>query len=95
MNKFTGFVTVLLVFILGIIWSGYVFSILWAWFFVTAFGLPPLSIPAAIGIRLVFPRGYSPRETKFDKDYWMQSCGNILVFPLMLLLVGYVVQSFM
>lgn len=38
---------------LGVMWSGYVLSKLWAWFVVPALGVPELSIPAAIGLALI------------------------------------------
>lgn len=49
------FGTLIVVFslILGPIWGGYVLSILWGWFMVTAFALPPLHIANAIGLALV------------------------------------------
>ena len=33
--------------------TGFVLTILWGWFIVTTFGLPQLSIPAAIGLALI------------------------------------------
>lgn len=35
------------------IWEGFVFTKLWMWFIIPMFGLPPLSIPMAIGLCLV------------------------------------------
>lgn len=38
---------------LSAMWKGYVISVLWGWFVVPAFGLPPLSVPLAIGVALI------------------------------------------
>ena len=35
------------------IYSGYVFGIVWGWFIVPTFGLPPLNIPQAIGLGML------------------------------------------
>jgi len=36
------------------VFNGWALSLLWSWFIVTTFGLPPLSVPAAIGIATLF-----------------------------------------
>lgn len=77
--------------------SGYVLSILWAWFIVSTFGLPLLTIPVAIGIMLVV--SYLTKQADFNnsdrEDY--QKRVNVLqiVKPLGALAVGYVIKSFM
>lgn len=54
---------------LGVMWSGYALSKLWAWFLVPALGLPELSIPAAIGLAMVVSyMTYQPTNTNKDKD---------------------------
>jgi len=56
-NTFEGclglFVFVVIATIIGSIVGGYVLSIMWGWFVVPLFNLPPLSVPYAIGIILV------------------------------------------
>ena len=51
--KYVGYVvTFIFVAAIGSVVSGYTFSVLWGWFIVSTFGLPELSIPAAIGLAL-------------------------------------------
>lgn len=77
--------------------SGYVLSVLWAWFIVSTFGLPLLTIPVAIGIMLVV--GYLTKQANFaneDKeDYTKRMNILAIVKPLGALAVGYVIKSFM
>ena len=40
-------------FVLGPILNGVALSVLWGWFVEPLFGLPPLSVPAAIGIAMI------------------------------------------
>jgi len=52
--KIIGYITsFIVVIVFASIWSGYALSVLWAWFIVPAFGLPMLSIPAAIGVSMI------------------------------------------
>ena len=77
--------------------SGYVLSILWAWFITSTFGLPVLTIPVAIGVMLVV--SYLTKQSDFNnsdrEDY--QKRVNVLqiVKPLGALAVGYVIKMFM
>jgi hypothetical protein len=70
-----GFLTAILVLLvapaIGVVASvvqGYAFSVMWQWFVVESFGVPPLRIPAAIGIAfIVFMLTYHKCECK-DKE---------------------------
>lgn len=77
--------------------SGYVLSILWAWFIVSTFGLPLLTIPVAIGIMLVV--SYLTKQADFNnsdrEDYQMRVNVVMIVKPLGALAVGWVVKFFM
>ena len=44
--------------------SGWALSLLWSWFIVTAFALPALSIPQALGLSLVV--GYMTMQIRED-----------------------------
>jgi len=46
----TAFVSVM---VFNSIFSGYALSVLWGWFIVKTFGLPGLTIPAAIGLAMM------------------------------------------
>lgn len=50
----------------GVIWHGYVLSVLWGWFIVTIFGMAPLSIPQAMGIACI--AGFMKSNRRFVKD---------------------------
>jgi hypothetical protein len=51
---------------IAIAWNGYVLSVLWAWFIVTAFAAPKLSVAAACGVSLVY--GHLKLKTPSVKD---------------------------
>ncbi len=79
-------------FILASVFSGYVFSILWGWFIVTTFGLPVLTIPAALGTILVvrymtLKVDKSDKEKALDFMEWAK--------PLACLAIGFVIKLFM
>jgi hypothetical protein len=73
---------------------GWALSILWGWFVVPVFGLPPLSIPQAIGIAVTFSliaHQYVPSK---DKETWGPIVFAILS-PFIAVLVGYIVRSWL
>lgn len=87
-----------LVYTIGcMILSGYVLSVLWAWFIVSTFGLPLLTIPVAIGITLVV--GYLTKQADFNnsdrEDYQKRFNAYMIVKPLAALVVGWVVKMCM
>lgn len=53
---------------LGVMWSGYALAKLWSWFLVPALGVPPLSIPAAIGLSIVVSYMTYQKSTNTDED---------------------------
>ena len=77
--------------------SGYVLSILWAWFITSTFGLPALTIPVAMGIMVVV--SYLTKQADFNnqdrEDYQKRVNVVMIVKPLVALVVGYVIKSFM
>jgi hypothetical protein len=77
---------------LGVMWSGFVLSILWGWFMVPL-GLPALGVAQAIGIALVagmlthqMPRGEAETSALFAFAF---------LAPLFSLAIGWVVKSAM
>ena len=74
---------------------GYVLSVLWSWFVIPTFSLPPLSIPVAIGIGLIL--AFTTHQTSIKKED--KSAGerfaDAIINPLMLLLIGWIVTLFM
>ena len=82
------------------IYGGWVLSILWGWFMVPLFGLPALSIPAAIGVSLVAALlTHQYRDDKKDEDdktkRFIVAVGTGIVSPLFTLLMGYIAFQFM
>ncbi len=78
-----------------LIFEAFVLSTLWAWFVVTTFGLPALTLPVAIGIKLVFsilmPTPYF--KTSEDNKESAKKVGLKIVGGLIMLLIGYIVKS--
>lgn len=75
----------------GFAMRGFVVSMLWSWFVVTSFGLPPLGIVPSIGLIAVV--GAIHRGPMSSKE---SSAGDLIVFDVlvaaMTLLVGWVVH---
>lgn len=89
------------VIVLGPIWSGYILSVLWAWFVVPVFHLPPLSIPFAIGIgsviRLLTYQVPDEKDGKKDADpakALLRAMGWAFIYPLVVLVFGFIVHLF-
>ena len=77
------------------IWSGFVLSVLWAWFFVPL-GIPAISTAHGIGIALLtgFLRSYRKTDDVSGKDLFV-SIGGWLIGSLLTLLIGWIVKGFM
>ncbi len=99
--KYVGYVfTFFIMVFISSIWSGFVFSILWSWFIVSAFSLPEINIPTAIGIALIISyltHQYDSEESKGKKflDIMIEATGKAAVKPAFALLVGWIVTLFM
>lgn len=96
--KFIGsFVVVTSCIVLGVLWGGYVFSILWGWFMVPIFQLPVLTVAQGIGIVLVMTL-YIPSQKSEKKDFKEIFCDSILLSifrPLLALGIGWIVRLFL
>lgn len=80
---------------LGTILNGWVFSILWEWFVAPVFGLPLLSIPAAIGVALC--SSYLTHQQSFHEDHKvdpLKTVAHSLLRPFMALAIGFIVKQF-
>ncbi len=84
------------------VWSGYVLSILWAWFAVPAFAAPALSIPAAIGVALIV--GFMTHQHQPEKKSGAKPdgaaagvavAGHVFLRPAFALAMGWVVKQWM
>ncbi|PIT88095.1 MAG: hypothetical protein COU29_03720 [Candidatus Magasanikbacteria bacterium CG10_big_fil_rev_8_21_14_0_10_36_32] len=94
---------VVLLLALGTIISGFVLSMLWGWFIVPVFGLPELSIVAAVGISLtVRYLTYQEKDENDDKKKTDRITSEKVILilkpfvtPLLILLFGYIIHLFM
>jgi hypothetical protein len=87
----------------GFLIKGYVLAQLWAWFVVTKFAAPPLSVAQAIGLAVVvafLTKDYSSSDDKKGEDkpsIWMvmvKGTLNTFLPPLLALLTGYIVSHY-
>ena len=82
------------------IWHGYVFSVLWGWFAVPAFGLPALSLAMSIGVALLanyatYHRVTVPSDPNKDTgDKVIDSVAHIIAYPLIVLIMGWVIKQY-
>ena len=91
---FTGFIGLM---VMSSIINGFVLTKLWAWFVVTTFELPQLSIPTAIGISMVvryLTYQWQPDLEGGSGDKVAKSVGFSIMFPFMTLCLGWIVHLF-
>ena len=100
-NTFEGclglFVLIVVAALVGAIIGGYVLSVMWGWFVVPLFNLPPLSIPYAIGINLIVSFLTQPNYKSSDKEKPSKVIAEMLMAcfaPLMYLGMGWIVLQF-
>jgi len=83
----------------GVMWVGYVLTILWGWFVVPLFGPPELTIPVALGLALVV--GYVTKDgqqMKPEEDFGavvLKVLLGLLLRPAVALGVGWVIRGFL
>ena len=81
-------------------WHGYVFSVLWGWFAVPAFGLPALSLAMSIGVALLvnyatYHRVEVPENpNKSDSNKIAEPLAHIITYPLIVLIMGWVIKQY-
>jgi hypothetical protein len=80
--------------VLNVILTGWVLSILWAWFIVPVFSAPALSIPYALGVALVVGMmTHQPNRAK-DERKWYEIIAHELGDPIVILVMGYIIRLF-
>jgi hypothetical protein len=80
--------------------NGLVLSVLWGWFIVPLFNAPPLSITYAVGISLIAGMLTHQSQHKSDDksstgEALINAFSTSLITPLLILLVGWIVQMFL
>ncbi len=98
-----GFVLFFAFLVLSAMLNGYALSVLWGWFIVPTFGLPQLSVVAAIGVAMVV--GYltnhqqPEKEDPYDDRSFGQKMGPVIALavmkPIFALTFGWIVHLFM
>ena len=76
--------------------NGLVLTILWGWFVVPFFGLPPMPIPEAIGIAII--ASYLTKDincAKAKEKSITETALTTIGYPAMNLLMGYIVHLFL
>lgn len=79
-----------------VIWKSYVITILWSWFVVPYFNLPPLSIWLVYGLMTlygIFKSDYTVKKEQDDTN-WKSTFVMLLLGPAMSLGVGYLIHHF-
>ena len=89
------FVGIIAAAVISYIWGGYVFSILWAWFIVTAFAAPALSVAQAIGVTLAGRFILARWKPEKDDDGPGKAMASAFVVPLLFLAVGWIVKQWL
>lgn len=86
--------------IVGAILQGWVLSILWRWFVVSTFGLPPIETVQAIGLSmtlsfLIKSSVDVKREDESTESWATRMMGLYIVGPFVALGLGYIVTLFL
>lgn len=91
-------------FLVGILADGIVISLLWSWFLVPTLHLPPIGLVQAMGIGLLVSymvvdldsasnknkRVYDSAEEELGAAF-----GKYVIFPVLMLIVGFIIHLFM
>ena len=88
-----------LVIIIATILNGCVLTILWGWFFIPTFGLPPISIAQAMGIGLVinyltYHLVRTPATEESGSDQLKFMAIQAIYRPVTVLAIGWVIHLF-
>ena len=87
-------------FYVAVVFNGYALSVLWGWFMVPTFGLPPLAVAPAIGVSLVvsFLTNHDDDSVKVERSSGEaigRSVGLAILRPAFALFFGWIVHFFM
>jgi hypothetical protein len=89
-----------LIVVVSSIANGFVLTVLWSWFVIPIFSLPPLNIPQAIGISLVMSYlTHQKTESKNDDKGILEQAISLLLYvilyPALVLGIAWIVQLFL
>jgi len=76
---------------LAALWWGFAASVLWGWFAVPVFGLPPVNVPTATGLLLIFrlAQGAAP----YQRDAGVEWLVSLALNPAISLLFGWALKG--
>lgn len=84
--------------VVGFALNGFVVSVLWGWFVVTKFELPPLTIPEAIAMVIVARTIACPPNKSNKVQDWEEWLSDFIAYsiagPLMILAIAWIVRLF-
>lgn len=80
--------------VLSSVLGGFVLVKLWGWFIIPTFGLPALSIPVAIGITLMSKYMTIQKKPEMQDDDFVSQYSFAIAFPLVTLIIGWIVHFF-
>ena len=81
-------------FVVAVIFEGFVLSILWKWFVVPVFGAPVLTITYAIGLALIVGMLTAKARKQEHAPELVEVLSQGLVTPLVFLVIGWIVKAF-
>ena len=96
-----GLIVFSILLVISAVITGFVLSVLWRWFIIPIFSLPPLSIPQATGIAIIveFLTTYQDqRQGEDDKgltEKIIKSLFYAICYPMIILGLGWVIQLFL
>jgi hypothetical protein len=76
----------------GIVWQGVVTAALWGWFVVPLFGLPPLGIAYAVGLRALI--GSFTISQPSDSEGATAVIVKSFLYPAAILVIGWIASLF-
>lgn len=78
--------------LIGITLHGFVLKILWLWFVVSTFNLPPISVPQALGISLIAALMTHQARERLET---VQEFTWVFIQPVFAIVIGFVLKLMM
>lgn len=89
----------LLALVLCTLWKGYVVSVMWGWFIVPLFGVPPLAISHAVGVSFLVSiltlYQVNDEKGKLMSERLIASIFFSATYPLLVLIAGWITKGYL
>jgi hypothetical protein len=95
--RFLAVAGAMLIMVVQVIYSGWVFSWLWEWF-IRPFGLPSIGIAWAIGLNMVFRRPGTEGQKPADRDageWLIEKIAEFFFMMSFIFLLGWIIHKIM